>query len=58
MPEILKDRQYYKMLSRDEQLDIAYRDGNELAIAVLEPCRPYINYAAEAAKYTRKGKRF
>lgn len=57
MPDILRDRQYYKMLSREEQLDIAYREGNELAIAALEPRRAYINYAAEVAKRDRVSKR-
>lgn len=44
MADVLKDRQYYKMLSSNELLDIAYREGNELAIAALEPRRAALNY--------------
>lgn len=36
MADILKDRNYYRMLSDDELKDRAYREKNELAITLLE----------------------
>lgn len=39
MPEILKDRNYYRMLSSDELRDEAIRTSNELAFVLCERSR-------------------
>lgn len=36
MPDILKDRNYYRMLDAERLLDAAHHSGNELALAMMD----------------------